>query len=422
MHIPLRLSVDIFLLALGAALSYWIGAKNGQVVHQALAIGAVVFVRLWERRKQQSAEQKAERREKRRQRRLRRDEREKQGAERRANEEKQRAGEERKRVEQDHEHHEGRMHDLFDTLLEMDPILGVAVPVGLFVFGVVNSKINAAERQAERERELRQQAERRAEEERRRAEQEREYREALEQHMRDLGIDPADPDISPEDIEAAKRDINYDPNPNTANIAVAGNVNAGKSSLLNAIRNLTNNSPDWAPTGGSEVTRQRQRYPDPAHNCVWYDLPGAGTQSVTAFGYYYNQKLFAYDKIVLVHETTLTESDIRLLQVCEHFKQHCIVVRTKSDMHIFNYMQERRTPRRTPQQAREDFLSDVRQDVARFREQAEASQARFVPEFDDLVVSTAGVEAFVQGESSDDMVDEARFFRELERRDAPLGS
>ncbi|KAL6796566.1 hypothetical protein J3E68DRAFT_426137 [Trichoderma sp. SZMC 28012] len=321
-----------------------------------------------------------------------------------------------------------------------------AIPFGLFVVDRVVDFIRDAKRQAERERELRQQAERRAEEERQRAEKERQDREALEQHMRDLGIDPADPEISPEDIEEAKRDINCDPDPDTANIAVAGNVNAGKSSLLNAIRNLSDDSPDWAPTGGSEVTRERQRYPDPVHKCVWYDLPGAGTQSVTAFGYYYSQKLFAYDKVVLVHETTLTEvsltvpmlvsddrqkrvfvvnvmpaqSDIRLLQVCRHFKQHYIVVRTKSDMHIFNYTKERRTPRRTPEQAREDFLSDVRQDVVRFREQAEASQARFVPKFDDLVVSTAGVEAFVQGQSSDDMVDEARFFKELERRDAPL--
>ncbi|KAK0757437.1 hypothetical protein N5P37_010161 [Trichoderma harzianum] len=107
MHLPLRLSVDIFMLALGAALSYWIGAKNGQVIHQALAIGAVVFVRLWERRKQQRTEQKEERREKRRRRRLQRDERERPEAERRANEEKRRAQEERQRVEKDHGHHEG---------------------------------------------------------------------------------------------------------------------------------------------------------------------------------------------------------------------------------------------------------------------------------------------------------------------------
>ncbi|KAL6812928.1 hypothetical protein GGI42DRAFT_160791 [Trichoderma sp. SZMC 28013] len=105
MHLPLRLSVDIFMLALGAALSYMLGAKNGQVIQQALGIGAVVFVRLWERRRRQRAEQKAERREKRRQRR--RDERESQEAERRANDKKRRAEEGRERVEEDHEDHEG---------------------------------------------------------------------------------------------------------------------------------------------------------------------------------------------------------------------------------------------------------------------------------------------------------------------------
>ncbi|KAL7957426.1 hypothetical protein V8C34DRAFT_177307 [Trichoderma compactum] len=102
MHLPPRLSIDIFLLALGAALGYTIGAKNGQVIQQALGIGAVVFVRLWERRRQQRAERKAERREKRRQRRRLRDERETEGAERRAKEERERVEEDR-----EHHHHEG---------------------------------------------------------------------------------------------------------------------------------------------------------------------------------------------------------------------------------------------------------------------------------------------------------------------------
>ncbi|KAK4066217.1 uncharacterized protein Triagg1_8049 [Trichoderma aggressivum f. europaeum] len=322
MHLPLRLSVDIFMLALGAALGYMLGAKNGQVIQQALGIGAVV--------KPSDA----------------------------------RSGD----------------GSGYGGMSERDKSLS----------GVSMRRNDALEK------------------------------------TNNLcfagGMDPADPDISPEDVEEAKRDINHDPD--TVNIAVAGNANAGnmKSSLLNANRNLSNDSPDWAPTGGSEVTRHRHRYPDPAHNCVWHDLPGAGTQSVTAFGYDYSQKLFAYDKVVLVHETTLTEvsltmpmlvsgnrqkrvfvinglpaqSDVRLLQVCRVFKQPCIVVRTKSDMHIYNYLKERRTPKRTPEEAREDFLSDVRQDVARFKEQAEASQARFVPKFHDFVVSTAGVEAFVR--------------------------
>ncbi|KAL7910492.1 hypothetical protein GGI35DRAFT_479338 [Trichoderma velutinum] len=88
MHLPLRLSVDIFMLALGVALSYMIGAKNGQVIQQALTVGAIVGVRLWERRQQQRAEQVAERREKRRRRRLRQAERERREAEQRADEEK----------------------------------------------------------------------------------------------------------------------------------------------------------------------------------------------------------------------------------------------------------------------------------------------------------------------------------------------
>ncbi|QYT04810.1 IRG-type G domain-containing protein [Trichoderma simmonsii] len=288
-----------------------------------------------------------------------------------------------------------------------------AIPIGALIGGNILDVIGDRDPRikAERERELRQQAERRVEEERQRAEKERQDREALEQYMRDLGIDPADPDISDSDIEDARRDINYDAA--VANIAVAGSVNAGKSLLLNAIRNLSYGDPDWAPTGGSAVTRQRHRYPDPAHNCVWYDLPGAGTQRVTAFSYYYSQKLFAYDKIVLVHETTLTESDIRLLRICEHFKQPCIVVRTKSDIHIYNYTKEREW---TWVQAKETFLSEARQDVARFRGQVEASQAKFVPDFDDFVVSTSGIRGFVRKERSPKELDEARFFEELERK------
>lgn len=266
----------------------------------------------------------------------------------------------------------------------------------------------AAEQRAEEERRRAEEERQRAEEERQRAERERQDREDLEKHMRDLGIDPAEPNISDGDIEDARRVINYDAA--VANIVVAGNLNAGKSSLLNAIRNLKEGDPDWAPTGASEVTAEQHRYPDLAQNCVWYDTPGAGTQNVTAFRYYYNQKLFAYDKVVLVHETTLTESDIRLLQVCEHFKQPCIVVRTKSDMHIYNYQQEREWDWA---QAREEFLSEVRQDVTRFREQAEASQAKFVPDFDDFVVSTSGIRGFVRKERSPNEVDEARFFEAL---------
>ncbi len=51
-----------------------------------------------------------------------------------------------------------------------------------------------------------------------------------------------------------------------------------------------------------------------------YDLPGAGTQSVTAYGYYYSQKLFAYDKVILVHETTLTEVSLTVPMLVSDYR------------------------------------------------------------------------------------------------------
>lgn len=120
------------------------------------------------------------------------------------------------------------------------------------------------------------------------------------------GIDPDAPNISDDNIAEARRLINYDPN--ARNIVVTGNLNAGKSSLINAIRNRAIHDDDYAPTGAAETTMNRDRYADPIHDgYIWYDTPGAGTQNVTAFGYYYNQNLFAYDLVVLVHDSTLTE-------------------------------------------------------------------------------------------------------------------
>lgn len=122
------------------------------------------------------------------------------------------------------------------------------------------------------------------------------------------GVDISNPNVSEGDISEA-RTIGYEPGAH--NIVFAGNLNAVKSSLLNAIRNRTPDDDDYAPTGASEVTLQRRRYTDPLHDgFIWYDTPGAGTQGVTAYNYYYSQQLYAYDLVVLIHESTLTQVSI----------------------------------------------------------------------------------------------------------------
>ena len=85
--------------------------------------------------------------------------------------------------------------------------------------------------------------------------------------------------------------------------------------MRSALAHRTVDDDDYAPTGASEVTLQRRRYTDPLHDgFIWYDTPGAGTQRVTAYNYYYDQQLYAYDLVILVHDSTLTQVSIMRLR------------------------------------------------------------------------------------------------------------
>jgi len=68
-------------------------------------------------------------------------------------------------------------------------------------------------------------------------------------------------------------------------ITVAG-VTGSKSSLINALRGLHNNSPGSAPTSVTETTLEVKRYPSVnSQPIAWYDIPGAATPSVTSWQY-----------------------------------------------------------------------------------------------------------------------------------------
>lgn len=56
------------------------------------------------------------------------------------------------------------------------------------------------------------------------------------------------------------------------------------------------------------MTLERHRYPDPIHaGFVWYNTRGSGTESVTAYDYYYSQQLYVYDLVVLVYDSILMQ-------------------------------------------------------------------------------------------------------------------
>lgn len=127
--------------------------------------------------------------------------------------------------------------------------------------------------------------------------------------------------------------------------AIVGRAGSGKSSLINAFRNLRNKQPGAAPTGTKETTLEIGRYPDhgdqpPRQLMVWFDVPGAGTHRISHHDYFIKQGLFVFDLIILAVGDRFEEIDARILENCARFKVPAMIVRSKADMHIQNSMRE----------------------------------------------------------------------------------
>ncbi|KAL6298579.1 interferon-inducible GTPase-domain-containing protein [Sparassis latifolia] len=147
---------------------------------------------------------------------------------------------------------------------------------------------------------------------------------------------------SAEEISAAAKRVQY--SEGVFHIAIAGIAGSGKSSLINALRGISNSSKginkgsnlEVAPTGIIETTSIIGRYvdPDPEKPFVWYDIPGAGTLKIPGWQYFNTQGLYIFDCIVILFDNRFTETDIALLQNCARFGIPSFVVGSKSQAKI----------------------------------------------------------------------------------------
>lgn len=152
--------------------------------------------------------------------------------------------------------------------------------------------------------------------------------------------------------------------------AIVGRAGSGKSSLINAFRNLGNKEEGAAPTGTKEKTSRVKRYKDPGDQpprrwMVWFDIPGAGTQSIPHHDYFIKQGLYVFDLIILAIGDRFEEIDVRILENCAKFEVPAFIVRSKADMHIFNSVKEYRDySRRCYEKCRDEFIDDTQQMVS----------------------------------------------------------
>ncbi|XP_026767344.3 interferon-inducible GTPase 5 [Pangasianodon hypophthalmus] len=118
-------------------------------------------------------------------------------------------------------------------------------------------------------------------------------------------------------------------------IAVTGESGTGKSSFINAIRELDKDDEGAAKTGVTETTTEPTPYEHPTMpNVMLWDLPGIGTPKFKARKYLKNMQFNRYDFFIIISSERFKENDIMLANEIKKRKKLFYFVRSKIDNDI----------------------------------------------------------------------------------------
>ncbi|XP_045174922.2 T-cell-specific guanine nucleotide triphosphate-binding protein 2-like [Mercenaria mercenaria] len=121
----------------------------------------------------------------------------------------------------------------------------------------------------------------------------------------------------------------------SVNIAVIGQSGKGKSSLINALRGLTEADKDAAAVGEQETTRKCTPYSHPKYNNIMYwDIPGCSKETFEKKKYLQQINYRYYDYFLIVSSERFLEADIWLAkELMEKGKRdRCYFIRSKVDI------------------------------------------------------------------------------------------
>ncbi|XDV19392.1 hypothetical protein PO909_024875 [Leuciscus waleckii] len=119
------------------------------------------------------------------------------------------------------------------------------------------------------------------------------------------------------------------------NIAVTGNTGSGKSSFVNALREIREDDERAAPTGVTETTMKVTMYEHPTMpNVKIWDLPGIGSPNFKADKYLKDVKFKDYDFFFILNSERFTQNDIMLAKEIRKQRKNFYFVRSKIDNDI----------------------------------------------------------------------------------------
>ncbi|XP_036444762.1 interferon-inducible GTPase 5-like [Colossoma macropomum] len=119
------------------------------------------------------------------------------------------------------------------------------------------------------------------------------------------------------------------------NVAVTGESGTGKSTFINAFRNLNVKDEGAAKAGVTETTTEPTPYTHPTMpNVVFWDLPGIGSPNFKAKTYIKEMKFDKYDFFLIISSSRFKENDLMLAKKIKKRKKQFYFIRSKIDVDI----------------------------------------------------------------------------------------
>ncbi|XP_063353847.1 interferon-inducible GTPase 5-like [Pelmatolapia mariae] len=143
-------------------------------------------------------------------------------------------------------------------------------------------------------------------------------------------------------------------------IAITGESGSGKSTFVNALRELSDGDEGAAPTGVTETTSEVTPYPHPKYpTVILWDLPGIGTTKFPADKYLELVGFEKFDFFIIISDSRFRENDVKLAQEIQRMEKKFYFVHSKIDNDLERSQREFKVEK-TLSQIRQDCIQGLR--------------------------------------------------------------